>query len=154
MPTALTNYAFYPAHNTGLSSLHNAENHFGAHNRRVSGGKLEPVTISSPILDPFPVRVLAVDGTPSGDGFIEQYWDLVLAAYGWKFLRDTYFSSGSVVAVDWTINTLSDDTVTYARYNVIAELPGRVAGTLSPLNRSQGEGVFRVRILFHDCVAL
>ena len=151
---ARTQYAFYPAFNTALVSLHNVENHLGARNRRTSNSPLEPVVITSPILDPFPVRQVAGDGTPTGDGFIEHQWDVVLAALGWQFLRNTYFSSGAVVSANWTIYTLTDDTVTYARYNAIAELPSRAAGTLAPLNRAQGEGVFRVRILFHDLIAI
>lgn len=154
MYLARTSYAFASGSGVALGSLHNVENHLGAHNRQTLTGALLPVAISSPILDPFPVRALAGDGTPTGDGFIEHYWELVLAAYGWKYLRDTYFSSGAVVSAAWTIYTLTDDTVTYARYNATAELPSRAAGTLSPLRNTQGEGVFRVRVLLHDLIAL
>lgn len=151
---ARTSYAFASGSGIALASLNNAENHLGSVNRRVPNGVLYPVSITSPILAPYPVRTYAGDGTPYGDGFIEHYWDLVLAAYGWKFLRDTYFTNGTAVSALWTIYTLTDDTVTYARYNCIAELPSRAAGTLAPLHTAQGEGMFRVRIPFHDLIAL
>lgn len=150
----MSDYAFYPAHNTALASLHNVENHFGSHNRIKVNGELLPVTIRSSIIDPFPVRVNDQAGGESGDGFVNQDWLLTLALYGYKFLVETYFASETVAEADWTVYTRRHTFASFVRYNCKAILPSVANGDLTFLRDDSFNGVWRVRLRLRDLIAI
>lgn len=147
-------YAFGLGFNVALASLNNAVNHLGSRNRITANGKLEPVTIKSSQIDPFPVRVNDQSGGESGDGFINQDWYLTLAVYGYKFLVDTYFAGETVTQANFTIYTRRHMLDDFKRYNAIGILPSATRGDITPLRDSSFNGIARVRWQFRDLIAI
>jgi hypothetical protein len=150
----MSDYAFYPAWNTALASLHNLENHLGSRNRITVSGELKPVTIRSTLIDPFPVRNNDQAGGESGDGFVNQDWILTLALYGYKYLVDTYFASETVAQAAWTVNTRRHTLAAFQRFNCWAILPSAANGDVVPLREDTFNGVFRVRLRLRDLIAI
>lgn len=147
-------YAFAAGFNVALASLNNAVNHLGSRNRITANGKLEPVTIRSSLIDPFPVRSGDQSGGESGDGFIVQDWFLTLAVYGLSFLTATYFANETVTQAAWTVYTRRHTYGDFARYNCYAILPSAARGDITSLRDSSFNGVFRVRLQLRDLIAI
>lgn len=150
----MTEYAFAAGWNVALASLNNVENHLGSRNRRTLTGMLEPVTIRSSIIDPFPVRVNDQAGGESGDGFVNQDWQLTLSLYGYKYLIDAYFASETVAQAAWTVYTRRHTLASFIRYNCWAILPSAAAGDVVPLRADSFNGVFSVRLRLRDLIAI
>lgn len=143
-------YALALGTNIPLAALNNVENHFGAHNTLTLNGRKFPVGIQSTLIDPFPVRVQAMDGGESGDGFLIQDWLLTLTVYGFKFLVDTYFASETVTQVALTVYTRRHMLDDFRRYNCLGILPSAANGDISPLRESTFNGVARLRLRLRD----
>lgn len=150
----MSEYAFYPAWNTALNLLHNAENHFGSHNRTAPGRPLLPIALRSSVIDPFPVRVQPLSGGERGGGIIVHEWLLTLATYGYKFLLETYFASETVTQAQWTIYTRRHALATFQRFNCYAVLPSATAGDITLPRSNSFNDVFQVRLRFRDLIAL
>lgn len=144
-------FAYALGYGVALASLRNVETTVGAQNRMVASGPVNPIGISSPILDPFPVRDRRLDGPWRGDGLIDHEWTMILAAYGVAWWINNVFSGGTVVSVPMTIYTLRAELNVYARYSCDATLPSPKADDLA---RVEGRNLFRVRTAFTDLVAL
>lgn len=147
-------YAFAAGFNVALASLNNVINHLGSRNRITASGALQPVTIRSSLIDPFPVRVGDQSGGESGDGFIVQDWFLTLAVYGYKYLVDTYYAGETVTQANFTIYTRKHLADTFARYNAIGILPSAARGDITALRDSSFNGLVRVRWQFRDLQAI
>lgn len=143
-------YALALGTNIALVSLNNVENHFGAHNSLVAGGRKFPVGIQSTLIDPFPVRVQDQSGGESGDGFLLQDWLLTLTVYGYKFLVDTYFASETVTQVALTVYTKRHMLDDFRRYNALGILPSAANGDIVPPRDSTFNKVARVRLRLRD----
>ncbi len=150
----MSDYAFYPAWNTALNLLHNAENHFGSRNRVAPGRESLPVSLRSSLIDPFPVRLQPLSGGERGDGFVPHDWILTLAIYGYKFLVDTYFASETVTEAKWTIYTRRHLLADFKRYNCKAILPSAANGDITLLRGDAFNGVVQVRLRFRDLIAI
>lgn len=142
-------YAWAAGHGVALASLNNIANEVGARNRRETGGKLYPVGISSPVLELFPVRRRVRAGYERGDGLVDTYLDMTLARYGYKYVLDTYLSSGAVVRAAMTVYIRRHELDSYVRYNCYLTKPASEQD-ITYLR----QGVFRVRFRLLDLEAL
>lgn len=136
-------YAIGSGWNTALTSLTNPENL----SQFVVRGNPAPPT-SQPV-NLYPIREITGSGQPIGHGRVDHVWLWPLlpqAAVLW--LEDTFFSSGTVVSAQVTINTRLHNRGTYSRFNAYAELfaPGR--------DYTYDRQMFRnVALIFHGLVA-
>ncbi len=137
-------YAWGSGHGLALASLSNIANEVGARNRRTAGGKLFPVGIQSPLLDLFPVRRMLRSGKERGDGMVDTSLTMTLALGGYKYILDTYLSSGTVVSAAMTFYLRRHELDTYARYNGYLTLPSPVRGDSSYLRQNTFAVVFPV----------
>ena len=147
---AFQDYRWAAGSGVALASLDNFENDVRPNNRRVSGGKLYPVAVKSPPVDPFPVRTKPLSSKERGAGTVNQEWNVVLAKFGVKHILDTYLSSGTVVNAAMTIYTRRHELDSFVRYNANLILPSVENGDLVYL----GDNAFRVRLRFTNLVAL
>ena len=129
-------YAWGLGHGVALASLSNMANEIGARNRRATGSKLYPVGIRSPLLDLFPVRRRVRAGYERGDGIVDTTLEMTLALNGYKYVLDTYLSSGAVVSVAMTFYLKRHELDTYARYNGYLTLPSPLRGDASYLRQN------------------
>lgn len=147
MIVARYQYALASGWDVPLANLNNIETHIGQQNRKVSGGKLYPVGISSPVVDLFPVRGELLSGRERGDGFVSHEWNLTLCTYGVKYLLQTYLTTVSTAV---TIYTRRHELGSYARYNAYLVLPSRRADDITYVRQH----VFSVRLRFSKLEAL
>ena len=144
IPVASYEYAIAAGWGVALAALNNIETHIGQQNRKDIGGRLYPLSISSLILDLFPVRTVLQSGRERGDGFINHEWNLRLVTYGARYLLFTYLTNMTVVSKQVTIYTRRHINGDYARYNAYLVLPSRVAGDITAL----GANTYNVRLRF------
>lgn len=150
MISPLYDYRLAAGHNVALANLNNIETHIGQQNRKVAGGRLYPIGITSPVLDLFPVRGQLLSGRERGDGFVDHEWNLRLVALGARYLLYTYLTNMTVVSSAVTIYTRRHVDGDYARYNAYMVLPSRKAQDMTYL----GQGWLNVRIRFNKLEAL
>lgn len=150
IPIAHLLYALAAGHGVALAALNNMQTHIGQQNRKQVDGKLFPVSISSPILDMFPVRTPLLSGRERGDGFVSHEWNLRLCTYGARYLLFTYLSNMTVVSNAITIYTRRHVAGDYIRANAYLVLPSREAGDITYL----GQGWFNIRLRFNKLEAL
>jgi len=113
-------YAIGAGWNTALASLTNPENL----SQFVVRGL--PAPPNSQPVNLFPIREITGSGKPLGHGRVDHAWLWTLlppAALLW--IENTFFSSGTLVYAQVTINTRTHNrgVTTYVRYNAWAELP-------------------------------
>lgn len=150
MISAQYDYRLAAGHSVALASLNNIETHVGQQNRKAAGGRLYPVGITSPVLDPFPVRTGLLSGRERGDGFITHEWNLKLTTLGARYLLFTYLTNMTVVSSAVTIYTRRHVNGDYGRYNAYLILPSRQAGDITYL----GQGWFNMRVRYNKLEAL
>lgn len=110
-------YAIGSGWNVALASLTNLENL----SQFVVRGN--PVPVSTQPVNLFPIVRVAGSGKPKGYGRVDHAWTWsVLPQAAIQYLEDTFFSSGTVVSAQVTINTRRQNRGTYTRYNAYAQL--------------------------------
>ena len=127
--TPLYSYAWMSGHGIALVNLRNVESDIGAFNRRTTGDGFKRVNIQAQPVDDFPVRRTLDDGNERGDGVVNHQWQMILTTLGYKYVLDTYLSSGAVVSVPMTINTRAHRLGIYKRYSCNLTLLSRAKGT-------------------------
>lgn len=115
---ALYDYRIALGSNVALGSLSNIESILAPYaDGRILAPAVQPV-------NPFPVRTVLMNGRTRGDGRIDLVWSWnVMPILAFKYIQDTFFSSGTVVSAAVTIYTRRHDRNTYQRYNAYATLP-------------------------------
>lgn len=108
------------------------------------------VGVISPPLDAYPVRYVKGSGREGGGGILNTEWNLTITARAYKYVLDTYLSSGSAIDAAMTIYTRLHAIDSYARYSAYMVLPSAAEGDLEYVRQN----VLRVRFRFRNLVAL
>jgi len=147
---AFLDYRWAAGNGVALGSLVNFEDDVKPNNSKIASGKLFPVAVKSSSPNLFPVRDLAMSGVERGDGLVEVIWAVQLATLGYKYILDTYLSSGAAVNAAMTIFTRVRRGNTYTRYDANLILPDPERGEEIEL----GNDAWQVQLRFTDLVAL
>jgi hypothetical protein len=100
------------------------------------------LTVTSPPLDPFPVRTTVMSGRERGDGWLMHEWRAVLPLAAWQAILTDKFAGGTLASVAQTVYTRSLGLTTFIRGNCDLVLPSPKNGTFEDL---KGRGV---RVIF------
>lgn len=152
----MADYRYGVGASIALATLKNVENDVNPRNRSLYGLKTYPLVISSPPIDPFPIRDDLLDAGERGGGVIFHYWTMTLYTYGLQYWINTVFTNGTVVEAAVTIYD-RDIYGAYARYNATAILPSLSKGDIVPARNGAfpgSRGLFTVRQRLNDLRAL
>lgn len=133
-----------------LNSLKNVATELYPYNYQDTLRDRAQVGIVSPILDAYPVRFVKGSGREGGGGILNHEWNLTITARAYKFIQDTYLSSGSAIDAAMTIYTRLHSVDGYGRYSCYLVLPSAAEGDIEYIR----ENVLRVRLRFRNLVAL
>ena len=147
---AFQDYRWAAGNGIALVSLNNFEEDVKPNNRKIANGKLYPLIVKAASPNLFPVRDLAMSGVERGDGPVDVVWAVQLVTLGYKYILDTYLSSGAAVNAAMTIYTRVRRANTFTRYNANLILPDPGSDEEIELR----DNVWQVQLRFTDLVAL